>query len=169
MSALTEFRRMKDEFFAKDAQSPLTEEQKKSFNGLHYYDENTSLRLELSIQEFPEKQMVPIQTSTGEVRTYQRFGRIDFVIDGQSASLTIYLTDHGFFLPFVDALAGKETYPAGRYLEIESLPDGKFLVDFNNAYNPYCAYNDRWSCPLTPAENRLSIPIKAGEKIYVAH
>jgi uncharacterized protein (DUF1684 family) len=58
-----------------------------------------------------------------------------------------------------------ETYPAGRYLEPEGLPNGKFLIDFNMAYNPYCAYNDAWSCPLTPFENRLKVPIRAGEKI----
>jgi len=63
-------------------------------------------------------------------------------------------------------LANKETYPAGRYLEPESLGGGKFLVDFNIAYNPYCAYSDRWSCPLTPFENRLKVPIRAGEKIF---
>jgi len=63
-------------------------------------------------------------------------------------------------------MAGKETYPAGRYLEIETAEDGKYVVDFNMAYNPYCAYNDRWSCPITPAENRLKIAIKAGEMLY---
>jgi uncharacterized protein (DUF1684 family) len=71
-----------------------------------------------------------------------------------------------FFLPFADSMAGSETYPAGRYLEVEELPGGNFLVDFNQAYNPYCAYNEQWSCPLTPAENRLKVPIRAGEKIF---
>ncbi|HEY3290725.1 MAG TPA: DUF1684 domain-containing protein, partial [Anaerolineae bacterium] len=74
---------------------------------------------------------------------------------------------HGFFLPFVDALAGTETYGAGRYLEPEPIPGGQqFQVDFNLAYNPYCAYNDQWSCPLTPAENRLTVPVRAGEKVF---
>jgi len=63
-------------------------------------------------------------------------------------------------------LAGSETYPAGRYIEPEQLPNGKFLLDFNFAYNPYCAYNEQWSCPLTPFENRLKVPIRAGEKVY---
>ncbi|MFN2197412.1 MAG: DUF1684 domain-containing protein, partial [Anaerolineales bacterium] len=65
----------------------------------------------------------------------------------------------------VDALAGQETYGAGRYLEPEELEDGRFLIDFNLAYNPYCAYNENWSCPLTPFENRLKVPVRAGEKI----
>jgi len=65
----------------------------------------------------------------------------------------------------VDAGAGVETYPAGRYLEPERLDDGRFHVDFNQAYNPYCAYNDAWNCPITPAENRLKVAIRAGEKL----
>jgi len=79
--------------------------------------------------------------------------------------LTIFTNQNGYFLPFVDALAGKETYPAGRYVEPEPLANSKFLIDFNLAYNPYCAYNENWSCPLTPFENRLKVAIAAGEKI----
>lgn len=87
--------------------------------------------------------------------------------------LTLFASDHGFFLPFVDSLRGEETYGAGRYLEPEEGPDGRFHIDFNLAYNPYCAYNENWSCPLTPFENRLNVPIRAGEKLpagdWVAH
>src|SRR4030042_54433 len=86
--------------------------------------------------------------------------------DGQIAELTIYQSESGWFLPFVDNLASKETYPAGRYLEPEPLGNDRFRVDFNLAYNPYCAYNDLWSCPLTPFENRLKVPIRAGEKLF---
>ena len=110
-----------------------------------------------------------MQTSTGDVQEYARFGKIRFPVGGQEAALTIYADPSGYFLPFVDSLAGVDTYPAGRYLEPVALPGGKFLVDFNLAYNPYCAYNDLWSCPLTPFENRLRVPIRAGEKIYTAH
>ena len=80
--------------------------------------------------------------------------------------LTLYHGAYGFFLPFVDSAAGIETYPSGRYLEPEPLPGDRFLVDFNLAYNPYCAYNDRWSCPITPFENRLKVPVRAGEKMF---
>jgi hypothetical protein len=107
-----------------------------------------------------------MQTSTGDVQVYERFGRLIFKVDGQPAELTIYHSDSGWFLPFVDSLAGKETYPAGRYLEPVYLEAGRFQVDFNLAYNPYCAYNDYWSCPLTPFENRLRVPIRAGEKLF---
>ncbi|RJQ41265.1 MAG: DUF1684 domain-containing protein [Anaerolineaceae bacterium] len=169
MTALSDFRKMKDEFYSSDPQSPLTDSQKQAFTGLHYYPENPALKFTLAIEEHSKKEMVSIQTSKGDVRSYERFGKITFLVEGKSVSLTIYRAEHGFFLPFVDNQAGKETYPAGRYLEIEPLADGKYLVDFNMAYNPYCAYNDRWSCPITPAENRLKVSIRAGEKIYEKH
>jgi uncharacterized protein (DUF1684 family) len=118
------------------------------------------------IEEFPVKNEVQMQTNTGEIQTFERVGKFHFDIENQRAELTIYYSDTGYFIPFVDNLAGKETYPAGRYLEPDSLGKGRFLVDFNRAYNPSCAYNEHWSCPITPLENRLKVPIQAGEKLY---
>ena len=166
MNGLTDFRKMKDEFFHYSDQSPLTHEQKKAFKGLSYFPPNDDLRLEVTVEEFAEKQRIEMQTTSGDIQVYLRFGRIKFVVDDQPAELTIYQDENSWFLPFVDSLAGIETYPAGRYLEPELLGEGRFLVDFNLAYNPYCAYNDKWSCPLTPFENRLKVPIRAGEKIF---
>ena len=166
MTELKNFRAEKDDFFASHPQSPLTSLQIRTFTGLRYFEENLALRLEVTVTLFPEREEIEIQTSTGDARVYVRFARFKFAVDGQEAELTIYETEHGYFLPFVDSLAGTETYPAGRYLDPELLPDGRFLVDFNLAYNPYCAYNDVWSCPLTPFENRLKVPVRAGEKIF---
>jgi uncharacterized protein (DUF1684 family) len=166
MSELDGFRAEKNEFFGHDLQSPLTTQQKRDFHGLKYFPENPELRLEVKADPLPVKERVEMQTSTGDVQIYFRHSHFQFEVEGQQAELTIYEGDYGFFLPFVDALAGKETYPAGRYLEPEPLPDGRFLVDFNIAYNPYCAYNEHWSCPLTPFENRVKVPIRAGEKIF---
>ena len=166
MTELDEFRAAKDEFFARHPQSPLMPEQKASFKGLVYFPENPALRLELRPEEFPGKTEIKVQTNTGEVQHYQRVARLHFTVDGQAAELTLFTGENGLFLPFVDSLAGKETYPAGRYLEPEALGGGRFLIDFNLAYNPYCAYNERWSCPLTPFENRLKVPIRAGEKLF---
>jgi len=168
MTELDEFRKEKDEMFAHHPQSPLTPEQRREFKGLSYFPENDALRLEVQVEPFPEQQAMMMQTSTGGVQEYVRFGRFKFQVDGLEAELTIYRADYGFFLPFVDSLAGKETYPAGRYLEPEPLPGNRFLVDFNIAYNPNCAYNEMWSCPITPAENRLKVPIRAGEKLFHA-
>lgn len=166
MTALETLRAEKDGFFAADEHSPLTDEQKQDFHGLNYFPENPALRLEVTVEEFPAQEQIKMQTSTGSEQTYIRFGRFKFTVEGQEAELTLYSGPHGFFLPFVDSLAGAETYGAGRYLEPEPLGKDKFLVDFNVAYNPYCAYNDRWSCPLTPKENRLKAPIRAGEKMF---
>ncbi|MBI5965589.1 MAG: DUF1684 domain-containing protein [Chloroflexi bacterium] len=166
MTELETFRAEKDEFFGSHPQSPLTGEQKKNFHGLNYFPENDVLRLEVKVDEFPVKPRFEMQTSTGDVQVYEKFGKFSFEVDGVNEELTIYQSQHGFFLPFVDSLAGSETYPAGRYLEPEPLPGGRFLVDFNIAYNPYCAYNEMWSCPITPAENRLKVAVRAGEKLF---
>jgi uncharacterized protein (DUF1684 family) len=166
MDELEDFRREKDEFFRLHPQSPLGREQKKGFQGLKYFPENESLRLQVKVEEFDPKDEVEMQTTTGDSQTYERFGKFHFQVDGQEAELSLYSSPNGFFLPFVDSLAGKETYPAGRYLEPEPLPGGFFLVDFNLAYNPYCAYNEMWSCPITPFENRLKVPVRAGEKLF---
>ena len=167
-SELESFRAEKNEFFGHDPQSPLTVQQKRDFHGLNYFPENPDLRLDVKVEELPIKERIEMQTSTGDVQVYFRHSRVRFPVDGQEAQLTIYEGDYGFFLPFVDSLAGKETYPAGRYLEPEPQPGGHFLIDFNMAYNPYCAYNEHWSCPLTPFENHLKVPIRAGEKIFDA-
>lgn len=157
MTQLDEFRKMKDEFFQHDLESPLTSEQRAAFSGLTYFPENPALRLELSIEVYPEKQVIQMQTSTGDIQQHTRYGQIHFSVEGQEVALTIYKDPHGYFLPFADSLAGVETYGAGRYLEPEPHGADKVFVDFNLAYNPYCAYNDLYSCPLTPFENRLKI------------
>lgn len=166
MNQLAEARRLKDSFFAHHPQSPLASAQRQAFKSLEYFPEAPELRFELPVERFSDHQVIKIQTSTGDFQHYEKYGKIRFPVEGQQVELTVYANRHGFFLPFVDSLAGTETYPAGRYLEPEPLPDGKYLIDFNQAYNPYCAYNEHWSCPLTPFENRLQVPIRAGEKIF---
>ena len=159
----------KDQFFAEEPQSPLTSAQKKDFRGLKYFPPNPKLKLKLELVAFKQPEPIEMQTSTGDIRDFYRIGKVHFEIDGEPAELSLYQNEDGYFLPFIDSLAGKETYPAGRYLDPEPLGGGIFLVDFNLAYNPYCAYNDNYSCPLTPAENRLHVPIRAGEKIFQKH
>lgn len=168
MSALQEFRDSKDRFFRTDRQSPLTREQKIGFAGLAYYPESTPLRVEAELAEPPNRDTITLETSTGDTQTYQRAGIVHFDVDGQPAQVTLFATEHGdgFFLPFRDATSGNETYGAGRYLEVDPPTNGRVVVDFNNAYNPYCAYNAQWSCPLPPIENWLKVPIRAGEKDF---
>ncbi|HEU4325291.1 MAG TPA: DUF1684 domain-containing protein [Roseiflexaceae bacterium] len=165
MSTLETFRAAKDRFFKEHPQSPLTPAAQTTFTGLRYFPENPALRLALPVEPAEQQAEVEMQTSTGETRTYWRAGTLRFTVDGQEIRLTLYTDESGgLFLPFADALAGRETYGAGRYLEPERLGDGRVLVDFNLAYNPYCAYSDDWSCPVTPPENRLKVAIRAGEQ-----
>ncbi len=166
MSELSHFRNEKDEFFRSHPQSPLTHEQRHNFDGLKYFDENPDLSLVVEVEEFSEKETIQMPTSTGDIQVYQRYGRFKFEVNGEEAELTIYSGEHGYFLQFADSQAGKETYGAGRYLEPEPMGGRKFQVDFNVAYNPYCAYNDMYSCPIPPRENRIKVAVKVGEKVY---
>ena len=168
MSELEDFRREKDQFYRDDPHSPLLARQRKTFSGLNYYPENAALKLVVERELFEEPELVEMQTSTGDTATYLRWARIAFEVEGQEEALTVY-RDPGsgeMFLPFQDANAGGETYGAGRYLEPEELPDGRLLVDFNYAYNPYCAYNEEWSCPIPLPENRLRVAVRAGEMAF---
>ena len=169
MSELQRFREEKNEFFLHDHHSPLDDEQRVAFSGLNYFPEDPGLRIQVEIERFPEGEQTQIQTNTGDVQTYARFGRFNFTVEGEDVELTVFQNEHGFFMPFADSLAGQDTYGAGRYLEPELLSDGRLFIDFNLAYNPYCAYNANWSCPITPAENRLKVPIRAGEKVFELH
>jgi uncharacterized protein (DUF1684 family) len=165
MSALERFRQEKDQFFKNDQNSPLTPEQKLVFTKLNYYPENTALRMELPMEMVTPPQTVNMITSTGDRRDYLHKAQMRFEVNGQEAVLRVYEDAFGlYFLPFVDATAPQETYGAGRYLEPEEIRPGVLLVDFNLAYNPFCAYNSRWSCPIPPHANRLKLRIEAGEK-----
>lgn len=171
MSTLEYFRKQKDDFFKSDHQSPLTKQDKLDFHGLNYFPENPSLHLELPLEKLDAPSPVVLQTSTGDANEYLCVGQIRFDVGGEEAILQVYLDDYdGYFLPFIDATAPEETYGAGRYVEPHDISGGMgnpvLLVDFNVAYNPYCAYNDMWSCPIPPRENRLKVRIEAGEKKF---
>lgn len=156
-------RMQKDQQFRASPDSPLTEEQQEKFTGLRYYPYDANMVLTLNVVPVTENRPIQIMTTTNDIRVYNRYATFTFTLEGQPVTLTIYESPHGYFLPFVDGSAPDETYPAGRYLEPEELADGRFLVDFNQAYNPLCAYNDGWNCPITPAENRTNAHIRAGE------
>lgn len=167
MNALQKSRKQKDKFFKSDPDSPLSREQRRGFKGLQYYPENPTLRFEAEVEPFDEHLHVQMQTSTGDVQEYVKYGRFRFEVDGQPAELTVYAShDGGAFVPFADATRGSETYGAGRYLELEPHGANRFHVDFNLAYNPWCAYSPRYSCPIPPKENRLAVSIRAGEKNF---
>jgi uncharacterized protein (DUF1684 family) len=167
MSALDDFRTEKDAFFRDDPHSPLRPDQRRAFEGLRYYPEDPDLVFDLVPEAFEEPEVVTMQTSTGDEQTYLRWARLTFEVEGRTVGLTVFRDEHGgYFLPFTDAGRGTETYGAGRYLEPEETAADRLRVDFNYAYNPYCAYDDAWSCPLPPAENHLPVHIRAGEMVF---
>lgn len=161
-SSLDEIRRQKDDFFRSPA-SPLPPEQRATFVGLRYFPGNPALRFLLVLAAAEGAPWETLDTSTGAKRRYERAGRIRFSVGNQKVTLTVFSDENGYFLPFRDRTSGKETYGAGRYLEPE-MEDGKLLIDFNLAYNPYCAYSERYSCPLPPRVNWLGVSVEAGEK-----
>ncbi|MBA2248033.1 MAG: DUF1684 domain-containing protein [Chloroflexia bacterium] len=166
---LSGFRKRKDVFFKEHDQSPLTPEQRKAFRGLSHFEENPDLRLILDLDTSGEGigEDVTIGTVSGEAKQYTRAGRVSFDVEGERVTLTVFRerTRGHLFMPFRDATAGNETYGVGRYLEPKLLPDGRISLDLNLAYNPYCAYNHGWSCPIPPFENIVKVPIKAGERL----
>ena len=171
MSELEDFRADKDAFFREHPQSPLTPEQRAAFEGLAYFPEDSSrvIRAPLSLDGVDTEEPIVMQTTTGGTQTYRRAGVVRFEVDGEPAQVTLFSSPdmEELFLPFRDATSGKETYGAGRYLEVEP-PDaaGEAAIDFNRAYNPYCAYNPEWSCPIPPGENWLAVRIRAGERTF---
>jgi len=173
VTALEQLRQHKDDFFKNHFQSPLSAAQKKNFTGLNYFPENDALAFTLPLERDAEPARVEMQTSKGDLRPYLRVGKIHFPVNDQMATLYVYEAAEQpgeYFVPFTDATAPQETYGGGRYLEPERIGADTLLVDFNLAYNPYCAFDpQKWSCPFPPAENRLSVRIEAGEKNFDPH
>ena len=159
-------RTQKDRYLRTDAYSPI--EDRMNFEGLDYYPPNLDYRYTLSLNPVEKEEEITFQTSTGDEQIYFKVGTIDFEVDGEPAQLAVYKSaDYDdLFLPFRDATSGSETYGAGRYLEPQELGSGDLLVDFNLAYNPFCAYSESYSCPMPPFENHLKVAIRAGEKAY---
>lgn len=172
-------RQAKDESFLRDPESPLLAGNRATFAGLEYFEPDPGLYYVGQVVPYEQPKQFTIITTNGDERPCERAGRVTFEVDGEPQTLQVYRLldqtrspdDPGYFLPFTDATSGDETYPAGRYVELEGPPQGPFVLDFNRAYNPYCAYGapERYACPVTPGENRLDVAIRAGERGYVQH
>ena len=163
---LTELRRMKDEFFGRDTDSPLTDGQRKGFTGLRYFAPDPQLRFEATLERPTTSEYEDIQTSDGQVQHLPRAGTLRLRLGDRDVGLAAYDQGHELFIPFRDTTSGADTYGAGRYVEAHPLGADRYEIDFNTAYNPYCAYNENWSCPLPPRENWLDLPIRAGEMAF---
>jgi len=168
-------REQKDNLFRYHLQSPIPQDAKEAFEGLKYHPVNPSYRFLCKLNRYPNPTTIGMMTSTGQERNYLKVGYVRFTIGGKSQTLQAFKAIQSFqqegekeplFIPFRDATSGKESYAAARYLDSEELKDGVFLVDFNSAYNPYCAYSDEYSCPFPPQDNWLEVEIRAGEKKF---
>ncbi len=170
--AIEQYRAEKDAYYRTGGHSPIPEAERKAFTGLPYYAVDPALRfdgrtLEPYTGNLPSDFEIP--TSDGKLRPAHRAGKLTFDLDGERRALTAYTFDAGdeesLFVPFLDRTSGTETYGAGRYLDLDPGEDGTYTLDFNLAYHPSCVYDPRFSCPLTPQENRLPVRIEAGERL----
>lgn len=165
-------REKKDCFFAESSKSPIPSQEREDFEGLDYYPLDPSYHFELELHKHEEREKLKIEVTGGGEQEYLRWGEFRFEIEGKEQTVQAYKSnpeEKELFIPFRDATSGKETYGAGRYLDLgedNRLEGGKWILDFNKAYNPWCAYSSDYGCPVTPPENWLEVPIRAGEKIY---
>jgi uncharacterized protein len=162
----------KDQYMRTADDSPFAKS-KSEFTGLKYFEPDLNYRIVASLEYVEGRKVILLPTSDGKEQRYMDYAYAEFNLDGVSNRLLILeVMDLGpfrgkLFLAFGDETSGKETYGAGRYLDIDKVPGANTItLDFNNAYNPYCAYDNSFSCPLPPRENLLKVAIKAGEKIY---
>ncbi len=168
-------RSVKDAAFKSEEGSPLIPRDKPGFRGLAYYPIDPDLRFSARLHRYPNPQQVRLGTNTGEIRSGLRYGYFDFQVGSQACRLQVYRLEDApangasLFVPFRDSTSGRETYGAGRYIDLKENTSGIYDLDFNRAYNPSCAYNSQYSCPVPPAENTLHVPIRAGEKRYSGH
>ena len=163
----------KDAYMRHDPNSPFNHASHKvEFTPLKYYEPDAGWVFESKLAAFPKQEAVTILDTKGRERKGQVFGHLSFEKDGGTHTVRVYRMDtkeghyHGIW--FTDTTTGETTYDVGRYLNFERSedPDHVYTLDFNQAYNPYCAYNDAWSCPLPPRENWLAVPIRAGEQVF---
>lgn len=161
--------------YADKEKSPLTDEDFKTFKSLDFYPINQKFIVEAKFIRTKKEKVFKMKTSTSRLPEYKKYGELHFTIDGVDCKLNVYQNidlikkpgfDDYLFLPFSDLTSGKETYIGGRYVDLRIQKGTTWKIDFNKAYNPYCAYNYEYSCPIVPLENDLNIAILAGVKKF---
>lgn len=172
---IVQFQRNLDKTFKNPDSSPLPDRYRKDFEGLDFFSPDTQYIVQGILKKTPNPMPFMMPTNTERLSEEMVYGVIEFSLKGEPHKVEVYqnvqLKDSlGFkdylFLPFLDKTNGEETYDGGRYLDL-TIPEGDLIVlDFNKAYNPYCAYNPKYSCPLVPRQNRLDVEIAAGVKAF---
>lgn len=170
------YRKEQNAEFLNPSKSPLTAQERKEFKGHDFFPIDEDYRVQARFEPTPDSKPFPLNTSKGTTQLYKRIGILHFELKGKPYTLEAYLQIQRFtipgqktyvFLPLIDATTGESTYDAGRYLHYEGIPEGTdWVIDFNKLYNPYCAYSDKYECPMVPEPNHLPIAVEAGVKGY---
>lgn len=171
----TEWQRKKNADFKDATKSPLPKKDRNAFTGLDFFEVDSSFVVTAQLIRQPETKFFAMETTTERLTQERVYGVLNFEMKGQHVQLNVYqgeehLQTEGFedylFLPFLDHTNGDATYGGGRYLDLR-IPEGNSIsIDFNTAYNPYCVYNEKFSCPIVPRINTIAMAVNAGEKIY---
>jgi uncharacterized protein (DUF1684 family) len=177
----TEYQQKLNAVFKDASKSPLKNKDLKSFKGLDFFPVDSSYIITASIKKTPDTPFLGMATNTEEKSYYRKFGILTFTLKDKEMQLTLYesleesenpVFEDYLFLPFTDETSGSDSYGGGRYMDVfksKINTNGTLELNFNNTYNPYCAYNDDYSCPLTPRDNHLSMEILAGVKDFKKH
>jgi hypothetical protein len=175
VSAVAKFQKELNAEYAAAKTSPLTKEDLASFKTLDFYPINAKYFVVAQFTRTEKEQPFEMKTSTDRMPLYVKYGEVVFAIDGVTLKLNVYKNielskqkkykDY-LFLPFSDLMSGNESYIGGKYIDLKIPKDNTIAIDFNRSYNPYCAYNYKYSCPKVPLENDLNIAINAGVKKF---
>lgn len=172
----SEFQKVQNEFFKDASTSPLKSKDLKTFEGLDFFPIDSSFIVKAKLFRTPNTTYFEMETTTERVAKERIYGILSFIINNQTFSLKIYQSESAInedadylFLPFLDDSNGDSTYGGGRYIDLSIPSFDTLIVDFNKAYNPYCAYNDKYSCPIVPRENYIPLKVIAGVKRFKNH
>ena len=174
----TDWQRKMNADFKDATKSPLKDKDRKDFKELDFFQFDSTYVITAALIRTPDEKPFKMKTTTERRPDYVKYGVISFRLNGKAHELNIYqnlglLEKPGFedylFLPFLDNTNGEETYAGGRYVEARMPEGSEILIDFNTAYNPYCAYNEKYSCPIVPRENTLYVNVEAGVKAFDKH
>lgn len=174
----TDWQKQMNADFKDASKSPLKEKDLKDFKGLEFFPFDSTYFVKAKLERTPYEKPFKMKTTTDRLPEYVKYGVVTFQLKGNNYQLSIYqnldlMTKEGYedylFLPFLDDTNGEESYGGGRYVECR-IPEGDILeIDFNEAYNPYCAYNEKYSCPIVPRENYVPKKVEAGVKVFEKH
>jgi uncharacterized protein (DUF1684 family) len=172
----TDFQREINSEYKDATKSPLKNKDRKDFKGLDFFKFDSIFVVKAKLKRTPDSNWFKMQTTTSRVSDERVYGVLSFELKGQTFQLNVYqgkelMKDDAFkdylFLPFLDNSNGGDSYGGGRYIDLRIPSDNELDIDFNTAYNPYCAYNEKYSCPIVPRVNYLDLEVRAGVKVFL--